>query len=1415
MYYRSILLTALLFCFFSSYAQDSTVRVIAPGVKLHTIKKPTIPMSIRILEIDRKNPAVRIKNAVAHDTLGKGFEKTSSMAARSYKKDEIVVGAINGDFFGISDPTNPYIHLTSSMIKDHEFVFGKKTNYTCFGSGLGNAPVTDTLSFQGNILTKNNLSYTIDGVNIQPSTTNLVVYNHYIGKNSKTDNTSTEVGIRFINGIENNKPMQAVVETKQHLTGNMLISGDTYVLSGRGDAGIFINTNINIGDTITLMLGNLDVLGSIENMIGGRPKLLTNGVRPATFTGMEDLPATNTDNVNPRTAVGFSKDSSKIYFVAVDGRQQTVSAGMTDAQLADYMKGIGCYQAVNLDGGGSTTLVARDTIRNSPSDAAGERPVGNALMVVAKIDPAKFTSTFTLTPDPLITDQYVPTAINVLGTDTFGYKFPLAAENLTWQITGVTGYVDENGMFTGYTAGNGTITATLKNISKSISVIVKPNAQHLNTPKITRGPYLQKLNTSSITIRWRTDSAISSQIAYGLNPSKLDQTKTMEGKRTEHIVEITGLTPYTTYYYNIGYGDLILQGDANNNFKTMPLPGTTDQYTFWVAGDCGNNSTNQQNVLSAYNAYIGSKTTNAWLLLGDNAYNSGTDAEFTTNFFNIYQGSIMKHAPLFPAPGNHDYANAAARQDDHAIPYYSMFDVPTQGESGGVASNTEAFYSYDYGNVHFLSLDSYGEESNLRLYDTLGRQVEWIKKDLDANKQKWTIAYWHHPPYTMGSHNSDTETELVKMRTNFIRILERYGVDLILCGHSHSYERSKLMQGHYGAESTFDSLKYNLSQSNGRYNGTANSCTYLKDSVHSLTGTVYVVSGSAGQLGGQQSSFPHNALPYADVTHGGSSIIEVDGSRLDLKWLCTDGVIRDQFTIIKDASKVKNYNINVGDSLTLTASWKGAYNWTHSGQSSRSVVVKPKNDTTYIVQDQFQCVSDTFHVKVSVPHISIQALSASAYCVNTEVEIKFNVEGSLQSDNMFTAQISDATGSFTNPTDIGSLKGKNSGSIFATLPVKPEGNNYRIRIITSHPVINNVSDYTTYFSLHPDKPHVLLNSSDGNKTICKGSSVSFTASGADSYQFFADGIAKTAMSNISTFNIPNWNGEKKIMVKGLNVCGSDSMVITMNTIEKPHVSLISDALNNKVCKGDALKLTASGSDKYEFFVDGVSQGAISNNNSLQISDLQKNTKIAVQSTNECGTDSAIVQIEVIDLPQLSLLSNVKDNKIWEGDTIIFTAKGADEYEFFVNTISQGTASSSNIFTTHTLTDGDQVSVKGITTEGCFAVSDPLTIQVDKRVIGMNTSIAGNYGISVYPNPLSGQEILSAGCVLSKEGSLKIDLLDMKGSLISTLFDKRLMPAGINKVDLATSTLNLQAGIYFIRIISNEYTAIRKINYQLQ
>jgi hypothetical protein len=489
---------------------------------------------------------------------------------------------------------------------------------------------------------------------------------------------------------------------------------------------------------------------------------------------------------------------------------------------------------------------------------------------------------------------------------------------------------------------------------------------------LSQGPYLNMGNQTAVSVRWRTNIASKSRVmlgtTYGTYPIVFNDATAL----AEHELRATGLTPDTKYYYRIGTDTSIIQGDTMNFFVTAPADTSTRRVTIAVFGDCGRNDNGfQTGALSAYQNYLssqGMKAADIMQLVGDNAYNAGTDAEFTTGFFAPYSGSVLKNHMLFPLPGNHDYSNgSAARQADHNVPYYSLFTLPSAGECGGVASGTEAYYSYDWGaNVHVLSLDSYGKEDagTTRLYDTNGAQVNWIKADLAANTKKWVIVLFHHPPYTMGSHNSNTEGELASIRQNFIRILERYGVDLVVCGHSHDYERSYLLKGHYGTEGSFSKPVHTADSSSAKYNGTANSCPYTYPSGKVNHGSVYVVSGSAGADGGIQSGYPHDALPFA-IDDGGMFFIDIKDNRLDAKFLRRNNTVADQFTIMKDVKVQDTLSILYGQTATLTATWLGGYAW-NSGASSRSITVTADVDTMITVKDSLTntCIIDKHYIDV-------------------------------------------------------------------------------------------------------------------------------------------------------------------------------------------------------------------------------------------------------------------------------------------------------------------------------------------------------------------------------------------------------------------------------------------------------------------
>ena len=492
---------------------------------------------------------------------------------------------------------------------------------------------------------------------------------------------------------------------------------------------------------------------------------------------------------------------------------------------------------------------------------------------------------------------------------------------------------------------------------------------------LTRGPYLQMGNQNSITIRWKTSVASNSRVELGTTFGTYPTIVSDATSTTDHIMNITGLTADTKYYYRIGNTTNMGVADNEKFFTTLPPANTTRKIRIAAFGDCGRNDNSfQSQTLSQYRAYLTSNSIDApdaWLLLGDNAYDAGTDAEYTANFFGPYGSSILKNHKVYATPGNHDYANNATRQNDHAVPYYDVFINPTAAEIGGTSSGTEAYYSFNIGDIHFLALDAYGNEnSSTRIYDTTGAQAVWVKADLAANTKRWTIAYWHHPPYTKGSHNSDSETELINIRERFIRILERSGVDMIINGHSHDYERSYLLKSYYKAaaanpnlsEVDFNASLHTASQSSAKYDNSASSCPYTYNSGKFNHGTVYVVAGSAGADGGVQAGYPHNAFPFSQ-DDGGMLYFEIDNNRLDAKFIRRDGNIADKFTILKDVNLSSTINTTVGTPVTLTASWPGNYSWSTSATSS-SISITPSSagSVNYTVTDNFNCVTDNFTV---------------------------------------------------------------------------------------------------------------------------------------------------------------------------------------------------------------------------------------------------------------------------------------------------------------------------------------------------------------------------------------------------------------------------------------------------------------------
>ena len=402
---------------------------------------------------------------------------------------------------------------------------------------------------------------------------------------------------------------------------------------------------------------------------------------------------------------------------------------------------------------------------------------------------------------------------------------------------------------------------------------------------VTRGPYLQTATPSSVLVCWRTDVPADGRVFAGTNPASLTLVFSDPALATEHAVAVTGLAPRTRYYYTIGTASGVLVPGPPSSFVTPPPTAAATPLRIWAVGDSGTADANARAVRDAYLAYAGARPADLWLMLGDNAYVAGTDAEFQAAVFGTFPG-LLASMPLWPAFGNHDGGSANGSAGTGV--YFDIFRLPKAAEAGGVASGSEAYYSFDAGNVHFVCLDAY----DVSRFPG-GPMLTWLAADLAATAQRWIVAYWHHPPYTKGTHDSDTETELVEMRQFVNPILEAGGVDLVLCGHSHVYERSYLLDGHYG-----DSTRFAASmKKDGGTGDPAATGPYRKPAARTPhAGTVYVVAGTGGRAGSGALNHPAMLRGFAEL---GSLVIDVNGARLDARFLRVDGVVRDSFAIVK------------------------------------------------------------------------------------------------------------------------------------------------------------------------------------------------------------------------------------------------------------------------------------------------------------------------------------------------------------------------------------------------------------------------------------------------------------------------------------------------------------------------------------
>lgn len=335
---------------------NTTERIVISGVVYgHQRRVDSFgPNVVNYLKISTKYTGIEVKLALAQDRVF-GSEHVSGMAERYG-----AIAAINGAFFASDGRPLGAIMIDGDLISE------PYANRTALGLGK-NKLVMEGLSWQGDVSYQAEPFAKLTGINRPRLQDELIVYTPAYGSQTRTNDFGQEVTI--IDGV-----VTAVT------IGNSVIPANGVVLSGHGVHKALL-ASLALGDQLEIKIALTPdwQQAGIEQIIGGGPRLVRDG--QIEITGEAELFRPDiTQGRAPRTALGITEDG-KLLLVTVNGRQPNISVGMSLVELANLLLELGAVQAMNLDGGGSTTMVIRNLVLNLPSDGK-ERPVSNSIIIL-------------------------------------------------------------------------------------------------------------------------------------------------------------------------------------------------------------------------------------------------------------------------------------------------------------------------------------------------------------------------------------------------------------------------------------------------------------------------------------------------------------------------------------------------------------------------------------------------------------------------------------------------------------------------------------------------------------------------------------------------------------------------------------------------------------------------------------------------------------------------------------------------------------------------------------------------------------------------------------------------------------------------------------------------------------------------
>lgn len=487
--YRSVtfVVALLILCVSVIYAQTWT-KPLARGVTYTQIvrqpDKPgngAVPRIINVVKVDPKEPGVKVQVVLGGNDVVWGEDSTKGRETMGdIAKRLKAVAVVNGDFCDYTgDPLG--LHISGG-----ELISEPYPRRTMFGITADGKYLFDRLELDARITLPDGKWFPVRGINRPRAQNELVVYtSRWYSKTCANDRGSEVIVTTSDLPVRLGRVIKGRITALRPDLGDTTIPSDGIVLSGAGTGSDFIKEQLKDGMEITLEFnvkpwdpGRTEKVApgwdKVVEAIGGVPRLIRDGKISLEYAE-ENVQPGFTETTHPRTAVGTTADG-KLVLVTVDGRQ-SFATGMSLKDLAEFMLSQGCVNAVNLDGGGSTTLATWYGILNSPSDGS-LRPLPNGIAVFADVDQscivqsASPTITISAPEAPVASGQSVQ--LTLLDATTGKPLSQELASRAIWATDKGIGFVDQSGRFFGYRAGDVEVIARLPEGEARATVRVVP-----------------------------------------------------------------------------------------------------------------------------------------------------------------------------------------------------------------------------------------------------------------------------------------------------------------------------------------------------------------------------------------------------------------------------------------------------------------------------------------------------------------------------------------------------------------------------------------------------------------------------------------------------------------------------------------------------------------------------------------------------------------------------------------------------------------------------------------------------------------------------------------------------------------------------------------------------------------------------